>query len=65
MNFKNIDYLRRGNEKQKQALPFFNGLAYVELNGKVGYIDCSGEEVIPIDYKPLWYESDGMIRFAE
>ena len=48
-----------------KAMPFINGLAYVELNGKAGYIDKKGKQVIPVKYKQLWLESEGMIRFAE
>lgn len=48
-----------------KALPFVNELAYVEVDGKVGYINKKGEEIIPIKYKQLWFESDGIIRFAE
>lgn len=48
-----------------KAYPFINGLAYVEVDGKVGYIDKKGKEVIPIKYKQLWFENDGIIRFAE
>ncbi|MFN4763819.1 WG repeat-containing protein [Gillisia sp. Q332] len=49
----------------EKALPFFNDLAYVELNGEAGYINKNGEEVIPIKYKQLWLETEGIIRFAE
>lgn len=48
-----------------KAFPFVNELAYVEVDGKVGYINKKGEEIIPIKYKQLWFESDGIIRFAE
>ena len=48
-----------------KAFPFINGLAYVELDGKVGYINKTGNEIIPIKYKQLWFENDGVIRFAE
>ena len=48
-----------------QAFPFVNGLAYVDLSGKVGYIDKKGEVIIPIKYNQLWFESEGIIRFAE
>lgn len=49
----------------EKVYPFANGMAYVELNGKVGYINKKGKEVIPIKYKQLWFESEGIIRFAE
>lgn len=48
-----------------KAFPFINGLAYVEVDGKVGYIDKKGNEIIPVKYRQLWFESDGIIRFAE
>lgn len=48
-----------------KAFPFVNGLAYVEIEGKVGYIDKKGKEIIPIKYKQLWFESDGIVRFAD
>ena len=48
-----------------KAFPFVNGLAYVEIIGVPGYIDNKGREIIPINYKQLWFESDGIIRFAE
>ena len=47
------------------AYPFTNGMAQVMLHGKVGYINSRGKEVIPIKYKQLWFNSEGMIRFAE
>ncbi|MFT7898754.1 WG repeat-containing protein [Tenacibaculum ascidiaceicola] len=50
--------------KYDNAFPFINELAYVELNGKAGYINKEGKEIIPIKYKQLWFESDGLIRFA-
>ena len=48
-----------------KAFPFVNELAYVEVDGKVGYINKKGEEIIPVMYKQLWFENDGIIRFAE
>lgn len=48
-----------------KAFPFVNELAYVEMDGKVGYINEKGKEIIPIRYKQLWFENDGIIRFAE
>ncbi|NQY29829.1 MAG: WG repeat-containing protein [Flavobacteriaceae bacterium] len=48
-----------------QVFPFINGLAYVKLNGKFGYINKKGKEIIPIKYKQLWFESEGIIKFAE
>lgn len=48
-----------------KAFPFVNELAYVEINGKVGYINEKGKEIIPIKYKQLWFENDGIIRFAD
>ncbi|VAW20258.1 hypothetical protein MNBD_BACTEROID04-1482 [hydrothermal vent metagenome] len=42
-----------------------NGIAYVEINGKAGYINKKGKEIIPIKYKQLWFESEGIIRFTE
>ena len=34
------------------ASQFSNGLAYVELEGKAGFIDKNGIVVIPIIYEP-------------
>ena len=48
-----------------KAFPFVNELAYVEINGKVGYINEKGKEIIPVKYKQLWFENDGIIRFAD
>ncbi len=48
-----------------KAYPFINGIAYVEINGKAGYINKKGKEIIPIKYKQLWFESEGIIRFTE
>ncbi len=48
-----------------KAFPFVNELAYVEVDGKVGYINEKGEEIIPIKYKQLWFENDGIIRYAD
>jgi len=47
------------------AFPFFKGRAVVELDGKMGVINKKGEPVIPIIYPQLWFESEGMIRYAE
>lgn len=48
-----------------KAFPFVNELAYVEINGKVGYINKNGKEIIPVKYKQLWFENDGIIRYAD
>ncbi|MDY7395712.1 WG repeat-containing protein [Aureibaculum sp. 2210JD6-5] len=47
------------------ALPFYNDKALVRLNGKEGYIDRKGKEVVPIKYRQLWLERNGMIRFVK
>jgi len=47
------------------AYPFVNGIAYVELGDKSGFIDKKGKEIIPIKYKQLWLESENLIRFVE
>lgn len=48
-----------------KAFPFVNELAYVEIDGKVGYINKNGKEIIPVKYKQLWFENDGIIRYAD
>ncbi len=47
------------------VLPFLNGLAFVRIGDKFGYINKKGKEIVPIKQKQMWYESEGMIRFAE
>ena len=41
------------------ASPFNNGLAYVSINGKWGFIDKKGTLVIPAIYDSVWYFSEG------
>ena len=42
------------------ASGFSDGLARVELDGKWGFIDKSGKEVIPCVYDYAWGFSDGL-----
>ena len=42
------------------ASPFNNGLAYVSINGKWGFIDKKGTLVIPAIYDSVWYFSEGL-----
>ena len=46
------------------AFPFFRERANVEINGKAGQINTKGEEIIPIQYKQLWFASEDVIRFT-
>ena len=39
---------------------YYEGLAWVKLNGKWGFIDKTGKEVIPIKYDGAWYFSEGL-----
>lgn len=48
-----------------KTFPFYNNKAYVELNGKYGFINRKGKEEIPIKYNQLWFESEGMIKYAK
>lgn len=47
------------------ALPFEDGIAYVEKNGKSGYIDPNGKEIIPISFKQLWGMKVNRIRYRD
>ena len=46
--------------KYDDAWSFSEGLAWVELNGKYGFIDKSGKVVIPIKYDYAWSFSEGL-----
>ena len=39
---------------------YYEGLARVSLNGKLGFIDKTGKEVIPIKYDDAWGFSEGL-----
>lgn len=47
------------------AYPFIKDMAYVQRDNKAGFINRKGEQVIPINYKQLWLESEKLIRFTE
>ncbi|MDR2409638.1 MAG: WG repeat-containing protein [Bacteroidales bacterium] len=49
-----------GQNKYDYVGDFSEGLAYVELNGKYGYIDKTGTEVIPLKYDDAWGFSEGL-----
>jgi hypothetical protein len=36
---------------------FLDGLAFVSLNGKKGFINKNGKDVIPIKYDEVWCEA--------
>ena len=38
------------HEKYDKVWPFINGLHGVELNGKHGYVNKEGKEVVPVKY---------------
>src|SRR5690606_22652232 len=38
------------------------GLSSVELNGKYGFVDKTGKEVIPLKYDGAWDFSDGLSK---
>jgi len=39
--------------KYEEASDFSEGLARIKLNGKWGYIDKTGKEIIPLKYEAL------------
>ena len=41
---------------------FSEGLACVKLNGKYGFVDKSGKEIIPVKYDSAWSFSEGLAR---
>lgn len=43
------------------ALPFYNGLAKVSKNGKFGFINQEGKEVIPIEYEAVGKPEEGFV----
>ena len=49
-------------KKYESTYCFPDGLALVELNGKCGFVDKSGKEVIPCVYDFAWGFSDGLAR---
>ena len=49
-------------KKYEYMAPFFDGLARVCLNGKSGFIDKSGKEVIPCVYNDAGDFFDGLAR---
>jgi uncharacterized membrane protein YhaH (DUF805 family) len=56
---KEFQRLKR-KKKYDNVDDFSEGLALVELNGKYGYIDDTGTEVIPLKYDGAWDFSEGM-----
>ena len=46
--------------KYDLALPFREGLAAVQLNGKWGYIDKTGKEITPFKYDDTWHFNEGL-----
>jgi hypothetical protein len=42
------------------ASPFSEGLARVELNGKYGFVDREGKEIIPVKYDDAHVFEDGL-----
>ena len=48
----------------KRCYGFFKGLAQVELNGKWGFIDETGNEVIPCKYDGIWNFYEGLAVVA-
>ena len=46
--------------KYDDALPFHEGLARVELNGKYGIIDKTGKEIVPPKYGYVWDFQEGL-----
>jgi hypothetical protein len=51
-----------GRNKRYDYMSKFDddGLAEVELNGKQGFIDKTGKEIIPCKYDKAWYFSEGL-----
>jgi hypothetical protein len=47
------------------AEPFSEGLARVEKDGKWGYIDKTGKEVVPIIYDVAYHFSEGLVQVEQ
>lgn len=47
-------------KKYEYVEDFSEGLAAVELNGKYGFVDKSGNVVIPLKYDLAWWFSEGL-----
>jgi len=64
MKLKATAYLKLATEewrgKYDSVGDFSEGLAQVELNGKWGYVNKQGEEVVPVKYDSLRYFSEGL-----
>ncbi len=52
-------------EKYRSILPFIDGLAPARRNGKWGFINTLGEEVVPCKYKLMAYKSTGGKYFTD
>ncbi len=62
----NIGYINKKGEFiikpiYESAEPFENGLGKVQRNGKAGFVNNNGEEVIPIEYDYVRFESDSLV----
>ncbi len=51
----------------EMVFPFYKGIAAVELNGKVGFINAKGKQVVPFKYMPVDFDGfyEGLWRVAE
>lgn len=62
----NIGYINKKGEFvikpiYNEAEPFENGLGKVGIDKKVGYVNGTGEEVIPVEYEYVCFENDSLI----
>lgn len=62
----NIGYINKKGEFvikpiYDEAEPFENGLGKVGRNKKVGYVNSTGEEVIPVEYEYVCFENDSLV----
>jgi len=66
MKLKATAYLKLATEewrgKYDSVGDFSEGLAQVELNGKWGYVNKQGEEVVPVKYDYAWSFREGLAR---
>ena len=53
---------KNSNMKSMYVYGFSEGLAKVELDGKWGYIDKDGNEVLPLKYDGIGYFNEGLVR---
>jgi len=52
-------------DKYEYIMGFVHGLAVVQVGEKMGMIDSTGREIVPVRYQSIGMESEGLIHFQE